>query len=190
MSEQQFPRVRLYLTAVVMFAALAHLTWEQFTGGVASHHFLNRADMPAISNWWGALLLPVLTWFLTSRIQRRMAHHSGGNAAASTRPIRVVAGFVGALLFAILLSVAFTNDYETMASYVFLSMFLLALLLPVYRAECVLGFVLGMTFVFGAVLPTVIAAILAAVSAAIHLAVRPLLARFWTWCKRTVAPTA
>ena len=58
----------------------------------------------------------------------------------------VVAGFVGALLFGILLSVSFTNDYETIASYLFRGMFLLALLLPVYRAECVLGFVLGMTF--------------------------------------------
>ncbi len=92
----------------------------------------------------------------------------------------VVAGFVGSLLFAILLSVSFTNDYETIASYLFLGMFLLALLLPVYRAECVLGFVLGMTFVFGAVLPTVIGSIIAALSAAIHLYVRPLLARLWT----------
>lgn len=190
MSEQQPPRFRLYLTALVMLAELAHLTWEHFNGGVASHHFLNRSDMPAISNWWGALLLPVLTWFLTSRIRRRIALHSGGKEAASKLPMSVFAGFVGSLLFAILLSVSFTNDYETIASYLFLGMFLLALLLPVYRAECVLGFVLGMTFVFGAVLPIVIGFIIAAVSAAIHLYVRPLLARLWAWFKRTLSPSA
>ena len=63
-------------------------------------------------------------------------------------------------------------------------MVLLALLLPVYRAECVLGFVLGMTLTFGAVLPTVFGSIIAAVSVVVHLYVRPVLMRLWTWLKR------
>ena len=185
MNEQQLPRSRLYLTGLVMLAELAHLTWEHFNGGVHSHHILNRSDMPAISNWWGALLLPVLTWFLTGRIQKRIVLHSSGKETASKLPVSVVAGFVGSLLFGILLSVSFTNDYETVASYSFLGMFLLALLLPVYRGECVLGFILGMTFTFGAVLPTGIGSIIAAVSAVIHLLVRPVLVRLRTWFKRT-----
>jgi hypothetical protein len=97
--------------------------------------------------------------------------------------VNVVAGFVGSLLFGILLSVSFRNDYEA-TSYLFRAMFLLALLLPVYRAECVLGFVLGMAFTFGAVIPTVVGAIIAALSAAIRLYVHPVLARLWTWFKR------
>jgi hypothetical protein len=43
----------------------------------------------------------------------------------------------------VLLSVAFTNHYDSVATYLFGAMLVLALLLPVYRAECVLGFVLG-----------------------------------------------
>lgn len=168
MSEQQPPRLRHFLIALVMLAELAHLTWEHFNGGVRSHHILNRSDLPAISNWLGAVLLPVLTWFLTGRIQRR-----------SKLPVSIMAGFVGSLLFGILLSASFTNDYGTIASYLFGGMFLLALLLPVYRAECVLGFVLGMTFTFGAVLPTVIGSMVAAVSAIMHLGVRPALVRLW-----------
>lgn len=189
MSERQLPRMRLYLTASVTLAELAHLAWEHFNGGVSSHHILRRSDMPAISNWWGVLLLPVLTWFLTGRIQRRSVLQPGGKEAATTLSASVVAGFVGSLLFGILLSAAFINDYETIASYLFLGVFLLALLLPVYRAECVLGFVLGMAFVFGAVIPTVFGSVIAAVSAATHLYVRPGLVRVWTWCKRTLSPT-
>jgi hypothetical protein len=189
MSEQQPPRLRLYLTSLVMLAELAHLTWEHFNGGVASHYILNRSDMPAISNWWGALLLPALTWFLTGRVQRRIALHSGAQEAASKPHVSVVAGFVGSLLFGILLSASFINGYETIASYLFLGMFLLALLMPVYRAECVLGFVLGMAFVFGAVIPTVVGSVIAAVSAVIHLYVRPGLARLWTWFKHTLSST-
>jgi hypothetical protein len=40
---------------------------------------------------------------------------------------------------------------------------LIALFYPIYRAECLLGFVLGMTFTFGAVLPTGIGSILASI---------------------------
>jgi hypothetical protein len=190
MTEQQLPRLRLYLTAVVMLVELAFLLWEHFNGGVRSHHLLNRSDMPAISNWWGVLLLPALTWLLTGRIQRRIALHADRKEAAVKLPGSVVTGFVGSLLFGILLSVAFTNNYETTSAFLFGGLLVLAVLLPAYRAECVLGFVLGMTFTFGAVLPTVIGSVLAALSAVIHLYVRPVLMHFWTWLKRTPSATA
>ncbi len=180
--QKQLPRWRLYLIALVTFAELAHLAWEHFHGGVVSHHILNRADLPAISNWLGALLLPALTWFLSGRFQRRMALRSGGKNGASKLPVSAIAGFFGSLLFGILLSIAFTHGYETAAAYLFGSMLVAAVLLPVYRAECVLGFILGMTFTFGAVLPTAIGSLIAAVSAVIHLVMFPmfmrLLARF------------
>lgn len=190
MSEQQLRRLRLHLTALVLLAELAHLAWEHFHGGVVSHHVLNRSDLPAISNWFGAILLPALTWFLTGRIQKRISFQSGGNESAAKLPVSVVVGFLGSLLFGGLLSIAFTNGYETVASYLFGSMLLAALLLPVYRAECVLGFVVGMTFTFGAVLPTAIGSMLAAVSAVVHLLVRTVLARIRTRSNRAPSATA
>ena len=51
--------------------------------------------------------------------------------------------------------------------------------------SCVLGFVLGMTFTFGAVLPTAVGSVIAALSAAMHLIVYPLIVRFWNWAIRT-----
>ncbi|MGH8076709.1 MAG: hypothetical protein ACREPE_05205 [Lysobacter sp.] len=190
MSEQQLLRWRVYFAALVVLGELAHLTWEHFNGGVVSHHILNRADLPAISNWFGALLLPALAWFLTGRIQRRIASYSGWRKAASKFPTSVVVGFFGSLVFGMLLSVSFTNGYENISSYLFVSMLLSALLLPVYRPECVLGFILGMTFTFGAVLPTAIGSIVAAISAVIHLVVRPVLVHAWTRLKRVPSPNA
>ncbi|MDQ6769716.1 MAG: hypothetical protein M3Z54_06985 [Gemmatimonadota bacterium] len=184
MSEQQRPQLRLYLTGLVLLAEGAHLTWEHFHGGVVSHHILHRSDMPAISNWWGVLLLPALTWFLTGRIQKRLALDSAGKGTT------VVLGFVGSLLYGILLAVSFTNHFESIASYLFQGMLLLAILLPVYRAECVLGFVLGMAFTFGAVLPTVAGSIIGAVSAVMHLAIRPGLVRLWNSLKRKLSRSA
>lgn len=185
MSERQTPRWRIYVIALVILAELAHLAWEHFHGGIRSHHVLNRADLPAISNAWGLLLLPVLAWFLGGRVQRRMALQADAGEAAARLPASVVTGFVGALLFGALLAGSFATGHQTVTSYVFQSMIVLALVLPIYRAECVLGFVLGMTFTFGAVLPTAVGSVFAALSAAMHLLVYPLVVRFWNWTMRT-----
>jgi hypothetical protein len=173
-------RLRLYFTALVFLAELAHLAWEHFHGGIRSHHVLNRENLPAISNAWGALWLPALTWSLIGRIQSRLAlSHSTTSTELRTSP-KMLSGFSAALLFGLSLAVAFTNGNEAIASYLFLGMFLLALLLPVYRAECVLGFVLAMTFTFGAVLPTLIACVISIISATVHLGIIPAVARAWT----------
>ena len=181
MSEQHPPRLRLYLIESITLAELAHLAWEHFHGGIRSHHFLNSTDMPAISNAWGALLLPALAWFLSAFIQKRIVLISGTNDSPQKLPLSVIAGFVGSLLVGILLSISFTSGHETITEYLFMGVLLLALLLPVYRAECVLGFVLGMTFTFGAILPTVVASVIAAFSALVHLCVRPFF--IGSWCR-------
>jgi len=51
-------------------------------------------------------------------------------------------------------------------------LFILALFFPIYRAECFLGFVIGMTFTFGAVLPTGVGIIIALIGALLYLYVR------------------
>ena len=179
MTTRQHPRLRVGLTAAVLLAELAHLAWEQAHGGIVSHHLLNSADLPAISNAWGMVLLPALTWFASGRVEKRVARHSRREGTTSGLPSSVITGFIGSLLLGLLLSVAFSNGYETVASSLFLGMFVLAVLLRVYLAEYLLGFVLGMTFAIGAVLPTLIGSIIVAVSAVVHLGVRPLLVRLW-----------
>ena len=164
-------RWRLILTTLVIAAEIAHLTWEHFHGGVRTHHFMQRADMPGISNGWGLLLLPALTWFLTGRIQQR--------SAVPAMPI--IIGFVSAFALGIALSAAFMLSNENISAILFFTILLSAIVLPVYRAECVLAFILGMTFTFGAVLPTFIASAVAAISAAAHLFLYPVLGRAWNW---------
>ena len=184
MREQHPPPLRPYLIESITLAELAHLTWEHFHGGIRSHHFLNSADMPAISNAWGALLLPLLAWFLSAFVQKRIAPNPDARDSTQKLPTSIVVGFLGALLFGILLSASFTNGHETITEYLFMGVLLLGLLLPVYRAECVLGFVLGMTFTFGAILPTLVAFVIAAFSALVHLCVRPVFMGRWNRLRR------
>ncbi len=176
---KEFIKWRVYLTALILILELVHLAWEYFNGGVPSHHLLNNPDLPAISNWWGALLLPAIAWFLSGGIQKRLALQPASKVY-SVIPSTVIGGFVGALLFGISLSLSFSLGYETLSSYLFFGMLLIALIFPVYRGEYILGFILGMTFTFGAILPTIISLIIAILSMIIHLYIYPLFKHFRT----------
>ena len=156
-------KTRLYLTGSVAIAIWSLLLWNHFHGGIPSHHLLARKDLPEFSNAWGGLLLPLLTWFLLYRIKIR--------AEKNDSKTKIIYGFLGALAFGILLSTSFTLGFK-IEQYMLMSVFPLALLLPIYRSEYLLGFVLGMTFTFGGVLPTVIGSILILISAVLYLLVR------------------
>jgi hypothetical protein len=165
MTVSQTFRTRWQITFLVAVAELAHLGWEFLHGGVHSHHLLNRADLPAISNAWGAIFLPALAWFLSGQFLKRVA--ASGSAKS------VVTACLGSFFLGIALSATFIYGYEDASSYIFLGIILAGLVLPVYRGEYVLGFVLGMTFTFGAMLPTLAAIFVATISAVVRYLVHP-----------------
>lgn len=155
---------RLVLTVAALCAELLHLGWEYTHGGVVAHHVLNNPELPAISNWWGALLIPILTWWLVGRIGRSVAARRRGTERGGIAPWT---GFVAALVYGGALATAFSLG-SPVVDFLFFGMLALALVIRAWRAEFVLGFVLGMTFVFGAVLPTLIAGVIAALSWVVH----------------------
>lgn len=169
-NQRQWARSRLIVTAAAMMGVLGMLAWEHFHGGVVSHHFLARADLPSISNGWGVLLIPALAWFLLGRVQKRVDR--GNPSAGPKYPASVVLGFGGAMLFGVLLSVFFTLGNESATGIMAQCLLPIALFIPIYRAEYVLGLVLGMTFTFGAVLPTIVASVVAIAAAILYCVVR------------------
>lgn len=151
---------------LAVLATAAHLGWEHTHGGIRSHHLLNRADLPTISNAWGLVVLPVLGWLAgTAVVRRASVLPSAGRTA--------LAAFLGSLAAGVALSVAFVAGSESAAGMVFLSVLLTGLVLPTYRAEFLFGFVLGMTFVFGSILPTLFGLLAVGISAAAHMLLWP-----------------
>lgn len=186
MNETYFKKIRLYLMSAVMLFSLCHLCWEFFNGGVLSHHLLNRSDYPAISNWWEIVILPALAWFATTRIKRRITFQSDALSSGEKIPNAILIGFFGMLIVSLLQSVAFEFGHPTITMYMALGVLLVGLLLPLYRAECVLGHVLGAAFTFGPVIPFIGILVIAAISAVSNLIVKPLLTRLWVYLKRFV----
>lgn len=166
-------KTRLYFTGAITILTWLLLAWDYYHGGVPSHNILQREDLPEFSNWWGGLLLPLLTWFLLYRIQKRMSNARDGNSQVPKFSINIVYAFIGALCFVILLSMFFTLGYMDPPFYMLIGLLLLALFLPIYRAECFLGFVNGMIYTFGGVLPIGIVTLFTLTGAILFLLVRP-----------------
>jgi hypothetical protein len=61
-----------------------------------------------------------------------------------------------------------TASEPKVAGNMMLDLFAFAFCIPVYRPQCLLGFVLGITYTFGAVLPTVIGIFLGLVGLVLH----------------------
>lgn len=156
----------LALSSLVLAAAV--LAYEYFDGGVPSHHLLDRPDFPAISNWFGLVVLPLLGWLLGVRLRNHLTTSTGSGLAKG-----IWAGLVGSLLYGAALAISFELGPSAVTTGLFFGLFVLAAVLPIYRVEYISGFVVGMNFTFGAVLPVLVAVVFAAVSVVMHFVYRP-----------------
>ena len=163
MTNNALLKLRIYFTAITAIVIWSLLFWDYAHGGVPIHHLLQRADMPSFSNWWGGVLIPVLTWFLLKQICKRIPTNTVEKVNFSAVSNNIYIGFFASLAFGIILSALFSFDVHDIPGYMLLALLPLALFFPIYRAECLLGFVLGMMFTFGGVLPVLIGSIFAAI---------------------------
>ena len=157
MNDKLTLRLRIAITAIVTLLVWGHIAWDHFHGGIPTHYLLHDKDMPGIPNWLGALVLPFFTWFLLSRIHKRIDREGDSENLGTA-----VRRFVAALLVGISMSVFFTY-YVPILNYILLALFVLAFFIPLYKSEYLLGYVLGSAFTFGAIIPMGFGSILALV---------------------------
>lgn len=163
---------KIIITSLISVSLLGLLIWQNFHGGVPSHHILQQKDLPEISNWWGSLLLPIFSWILIGRTEKRVIQQ---NELIQNKSFKIIGLFVLGLSLGIFIVFSFTNNYQLFLDnipYIFL---LLSLFIPIYYAEFILGFILGMTYTFGAILPTIFILIFATVGFLIYRFIRPII---------------
>jgi len=136
------------------------ILWEYFNGGVVSHNLLAREDLPAISNWWGLLTVPLLFWISISLIHRRLGNGVKLESKSEEYETEVLKRFLAALVFGILISLLWEFNFGSFIQYLILSPLIIAFFKPVHLPEYLMGFVLGMLITFGGVLPILIGMIL------------------------------
>jgi len=165
-------RLRLFFSSIISILIFGLLLWNYFHGGVPSHHILDQKDLPAISNWWSGILLPILTWILLGRIITRIEKKGIKNNEYRQRIINILWLFSIGLIFGILLSVSFVHNYKPFLDNVLYVFLILSFIVPIFFSEFILGFVLGMTYTFGAILPTAFILIMAAIGIVIYKSIR------------------
>lgn len=172
---QNFIKTKILITSVLTISIFGLLLWEYFHGGVPSHHILDREDLPEISNWWSGLLLPILTWLLLNKIVNRISKQ---DPLLQKLNIKIFGLFLLGLIIGIVLATSFTNGFKLFLDNVLYIFLILSLIVPIYYSEFILGFVLGMTYTFGAILPTAFILIIAVFGFLIYRFIRPLILRF------------
>jgi uncharacterized protein YacL len=168
-------KLRLIITVIISVLILGLLIWDYFHDGVPSHHILDQKNLPAISNWWSAILLPILTWILLGKIKSRIENQTKIDSQYKSAITRVLVRFSIGLVFGIILSVSFINNYKPFLDNVLYLLLILSFIVPIFFSEFILGFVLGMTYTFGAILPTAFILIMAAIGFVIYRFIRPLI---------------
>lgn len=162
-THNQLNSQRLAFVLLIAAFAILHLSLEMLTGGVRTHYPLMREDMPALSNWWGLLILPLFGWIAHYFATKE---NSGAGILGLNKVVfyRLACGFsYGALIAA-----GFELGLGQMPLYLLLGLLLGGIVYPLYRGELMLGLVMGMTYTFGAVIPTVLTGLLAMVSLITH----------------------
>ncbi|MFC4632650.1 hypothetical protein ACFO3O_01955 [Dokdonia ponticola] len=141
---------RLLFTVIVSILMWTFLAWDYVHEGVPTHYILHNDDLPGFSNWWGAITIPLVTWGLLYLVHLRTGKEGSKNESSS-----ILYGFVGFLLYAVLVSYLFSTvtGSENILFYMALGLIALSFLVPIYKPECLLGYILGMTFTFGPILP-------------------------------------
>ena len=145
-------------TLAVTVLMWSQLLYQYLTDGVPIHMFLHREDMPSISNYWSGLILPMFTAIVLFFIQKKTRRMDP--AAAASELSKATYGLIGGAAFGAILSLFFALGYSSPPSFMMLGAIVLSFFLPIYKPANYLGFVLGMTYLFGATLPIVIGLVL------------------------------
>lgn len=149
---RQLDRIKTIATIGITILIGSLLLWQYMHEGIPGHYILQSADAPYISNGWGIVVLPVLTWITVNAVQKRAVRQGGTIYSNSTKSTIGLFGAGGLTGLAIV--IAFIYNYTPLLNAVPYLLLLLGLLMPIFYAEFMLGFVLAMTYTFGAVLPT------------------------------------
>ncbi len=151
---------KMYPVLGAFLLTLAFILWEYFNGGVITHHLLASEDMPGMSNWWGLLTIPFLTWVSAIIIDKRETKRRKLHPDSKSFTKQILVRFLAALLFGLIAGMCWEFGFEGFLQYYMLSPILIAVFSPLYLSEYLVGFVIGMLYTFGGILPILLGIVL------------------------------
>jgi hypothetical protein len=173
MCKRTVDRATYLILGFITISICSFLFWDHFHGGVPSHHFLANDELPKISNWWGLISVPVISYLLLNNIKTRIKSES------DQIPVKFIKkecySFLIGTIYAIMLALSFTYGYTQISSLLFLGLPAIALFFPIYHPSYLLGFLVGMMYTFGGVLPIFIGGVMSIICYFIFIIFHPIL---------------
>ncbi len=166
MTAQHISRLNFIVTTLVTAVTTGLLAWQYTHDGVPVHYLFHNKDLPGFSNWWGLMILPLLSLFSFKLLSRRLATKSDIDQAVTIK--YSIIGFLASAVWGFGLSLAFLNGYNDAAALFFFTIPVFGLFFKVYREPFFFGFVFSMSFAFGPILPLMFATIIAIAGFCIH----------------------
>jgi len=151
---------KVKVTVGALILTFAFILWEYFNGGVITHQLLASEDLPGISNWWGLLTVPLLSWITISLTKKNQDNKVTSKRKYEDQEARIQKHLLVSFLFGAIVSLLWEYGLESILQYFILFPVLIALFIPVHQPANLLGFVIGMLFTFGGVLPIIIGIVL------------------------------
>lgn len=150
---------KFYFVSFTTLLTALHLALEFFQGGVVTHYPLADTSNPGISNWWGLVTLPILTWVVLTVAQLKASRRQ--DKAQPSNLILLQKNYLfGGLAFGLAMGILWELGQEAVLQYLILLPWLMAPFVRIYQPETSLGFVLGMMYTFGGVLPIAFALVI------------------------------
>jgi len=146
---------KIGIILVSTIIVLAHILWEYYNGGVVTHHLLADENLPGISNWWGCITIPILTWIVLIFTKKRIQKEQANNAPSKKITSQIIKQFLLGLSYGAFLSILWETGQENILQYAILVPLALSFFIKVHFAESLLGLVIGMIYTFGGILPLI-----------------------------------
>jgi hypothetical protein len=155
-----------FILAILPSVYGLYLLYLQLNGGVPSHHFLANESYPKISNWYGLLVISILSFITYEKYK--------------TTPFlkKELVESIIAILYGLLIYLCFKNHIKFDSSFLFIGIFIIGIIYPIYRIHIYFGVILGMTYGFGALLPAVMIGLAVLLSWISHTLIKVVRERF------------
>lgn len=173
MCKRTFDRATYLILGFITISICSFLFWDHFHGGVPSHHLLANEELPKISNWWGLISVPLISYLLLNNIKKRIKSESEQTAANFIK--KECYSFLTGMLYAIMLAISFTYGNTQISSLLFFGLPAIALFFPIFHPSYLLGFIVGMMYTFGGVLPIIIGGVMSIICYFIFKTFHPIL---------------
>ena len=114
---------------------------------------------------------------LLSKVEKRLYQNTTETQQSNNAISNVIWIFVSGLVLGIVLAASFTYAFKPFLDNVLYILIVLSFFIPLYYEEFMLGFILGMTYIFGSIIPTVFILVFAGIGWVTFSYIRPIIVK-------------